>query len=328
MNVQVELPEKKRKRTKKTKNSYPSSSPPPSFSLLPDEILVSCLARVSSSYYPTLSIVSKSFRSILSSAELKAARSHLGNTEQWLYVCLYDISFHTHQWFRLLLNPNGTLPDSVIMKNKTIEQLLVPVTFSSSSNLPSVSKSTIAVGSEIYVIGGPVDYAPSSAVRVLDCCTHTWRNAPSMNIVRMNALASLHDGKIYVTGGCLGVKSCDEVFDIKAQTWERLPDPSGSELSYCDINFGWTNVKGLDSLREKYDWNGSTTKLVSCGGKLLLVWQGCGNSSPDNKKILGTEIVLEKCVGGELWGKAGWLDVLYTVPRLRQKLLHCLAVSV
>ncbi|XP_019087370.1 PREDICTED: F-box/kelch-repeat protein At4g19865-like [Camelina sativa] len=253
MNVQVELPEKKRKRKRKrkrTKKTSPSSSPPPSFSLLPDEILVSCLARVSSSYYPTLSIVSKSFRSILSSAEFKAARSHLGNTEQWLYVCLYDIRFHTHQRFRLLLNPNGNLPDSVIKKKKTTEQLLVPVTFNSSSNLPSVSTSTIAVGSEIYVIGGPVDYAPSSAVRVLDCCTHTWRDAPSMNIVRMNALASLHDGKIYVTGGgCLGVESCDEVFDIKAQTWERLPDPWGSELSYCDIKFGWKNVKGLDSLR-------------------------------------------------------------------------------
>ncbi|EOA18490.1 hypothetical protein CARUB_v10007041mg [Capsella rubella] len=411
MNSQVEPPEKrkrKRKRTrtrkrtskKKTTNMSPSySSPCPSFSSLPDEILVDCLARISSSYYPTLSIVSKSFRSIISSADLKAARSHIGNTEQWLYVCLYDSSFHIHQWYRLLLNnPNRTRPDSMIKKNnKTTGQLLVPVTFNYSSNLPTVSESTIAVGSEIYVIGGPVDYAPSSAVRVIDCCSNTWRDAPSMNVARNNAATCFHHGKIYVMGGCQGSEdeSWAEVLDTKTQTWERLTDPgteirkspingireiegkikfgglddkvycydtkqcgwehcvnemaifSKSEcvmgnisygfwnmrLLWCDIMNGyWEEVEGLDALVEMYMRNGSssgfTTKLIGCGGKLLVIWQGyMSHDLDDTKKIWCAEIAIVKRYEGQLWGIVEKVDDLRTVTESCQ-LLHCLVVSV
>ncbi|CAA7020970.1 unnamed protein product [Microthlaspi erraticum] len=224
MNLEVEPLEKKRK----TKNPLPPPSPP-SFSLLPDEITVDCLARISRSYYPTLSTVSKSFRSLLSSSELIAARSHLGSTEMCVYVCLADRSRQHPQWFRLWINPNRTLPNSVTKKKKTIGQLLVPLP---DTNLPSPpSLTTVAVGSEIYAIGGPVGGAPSSAVQVLDCRSHTWRDAPSMNLARKDALSCVYDGKIYVFGGCeFKDEPWGEVFDTKTQTWERLPDP-GYEVS-------------------------------------------------------------------------------------------------
>ncbi|CAL9226122.1 unnamed protein product [Arabidopsis halleri] len=396
----LEPPEKK-KRKKKTKNSSPPQSPPsssssPSLSSLPDEIVVNCLARISRSYYPTLSIVSKSFRSILSSTELYAVRSHLGSTEQCVYVCLWDDSYQFPQWLRLWVNPNQTLANSMIKKRrkkkKTTGPMLVPIT---SSNFTSVSKATVVVGSEIYIIGGPVDSEPSSAVRVLDCCSHTWRDAPSMTIARMNALACLHNGKIYVMGGCQGLEdeSWAEVFDTKSETWERLPEP-GTEVRKCSIyrmaeiegkiQFGnvnetyaydtkqckwescvkqklrsecmienvsygywnmrllwydndiqkdyWKRLEGLDSLAGKYMRNGgssgNTTKLVSCGGKLLLLWEGYMKHNPnDRKKIWCAEIAIEKRDGGEVWGIVERVDVLHTVPRSCQ-LLHCLVVSV
>ncbi|CDY09306.1 BnaC03g63360D [Brassica napus] len=96
MNLQVEPPEKKSKRKKKTS---PSPSTSPSFSLLPDEIIVSCLALISRAYYPRLSIISKSFWSLLSSKQLYTARSHIGSTEQCLYVCLSDERYQSRQWF-------------------------------------------------------------------------------------------------------------------------------------------------------------------------------------------------------------------------------------
>ncbi|KAG7546864.1 F-box domain [Arabidopsis suecica] len=397
MNLQVEPPEKK-KWKKKTKNSSSPHSPPssssPSLSLLPDEIVVNCLARISRSYYPTLSIVSKSFRSILSSTELYAARSHLGSTEQCVYVCIWDRSYQFPQWLRLLVNPNQTLANSLIKKRrkKTTGQMLVPIT---SSNFTSVSKATVVVGSEIYIIGSPVDSEPSSAVRVLDCCSHTWRDAPSMTIVRMNALACFHDGKIYVMGGCQGLEDepWAEVFDTKTKTWERLPDP-GTEVRKCSIyrmveiegkiEFGnvnetyaydtkqckwescvkqklrsecmienvsygywnmrllwydndiqkdyWKRLEGLDSLAAKYMRNGgssgNTTKLVSCGGKLLLLWEGYMKHNPNNrKKIWCAVIAIEKRDGGGVCGIVERVDVLHTVPRSCQ-LLHCLVVSV
>ncbi|CAA7020969.1 unnamed protein product [Microthlaspi erraticum] len=215
MNLQVEPPEKKRKR--KTKNSSPPPSPP-SFSLLPDEITVDCLARISRSYYPTLSTVSKGFRSLLSSSELYAARSHLGNTEKCVYICLSDPSHQHPQWFRLWTNPNRNKK-----KKKTIGRLLVPLPNYTLPSLPSLT--TVAVGSEIYAIGGPVNRAPSSAVRVLDCLSHTWRDAPSMNVARSYAWTCVYDGKIYVFGGEED-EPWAEVFDTKTQVWKRLPNPS------------------------------------------------------------------------------------------------------
>ncbi|XP_010467791.1 PREDICTED: F-box/kelch-repeat protein At4g19865-like [Camelina sativa] len=229
MNLQVEPPQEKKKK-KKIKNSSP-----PSFSLLPDEIAMNCLARISRSYYPTLSVVSKSFRSIISSTELYAARSHIGTTEQCLYVCIREHESRFPQWFTLWINPNRTLPDSMIRtrrrkkKKKTIGQLLVPITY---SKFPSLSVSTV-VGSELYIIGRPVYGAPSSAVRVLDCRSHTWRDAPSMNVARRNPHTCAYNGKIYVMGGCED-ESWAEVFDTKTQVWERLPDPD-SEIRKCLI---------------------------------------------------------------------------------------------
>ncbi|XP_019089495.1 PREDICTED: F-box/kelch-repeat protein At4g19870-like isoform X3 [Camelina sativa] len=345
MNARVEPPEeKKKKKKRKTKDSSP---PPPSsssasFSLLPDEIAENYLARISRSYYPTLSIVSTTFRSILSSTELYEARAHLESTEQCLYVCLSDRSYQFPQWFTLWINPNRTLPNKRRKKKK--RQLLVPIT-SSNFNSQSVS---VAVGSEIYVIGGPVDRAPSSAVRVLDCRSHTWRDAPSMIVARNYASACVYDEKIYVMGGCerLEDESWGEVFDTKTQTWELLPDP-GTEvrkgyahtrrISECkgkiQLENGmnvyaydtksekgvWKEVKGLELLGVKHQRNGgatyNTTKLVSCGGKLLLIWEGflryCSNYK---KKIWCAEIVLEKRGGGEVWGMAEWVDVVHTVP--------------
>ncbi|ESQ55381.1 hypothetical protein EUTSA_v10025408mg [Eutrema salsugineum] len=393
MNLQVEPPEKnKRKKKKKTKNSSPPQPSSPSFSLLPDDIAVNCLARISRSHYPNLSIVSKSFRSLVSSTELYAARSHLGSTEQCLYVCLSDKSYQFPQWFTLWTNPNRNLPRK---KKKTIGQLLVPIP---PSDFPSESESTVVVGSEIYVIGGPIDGAPSSAVRILDCRSHTWRDAPSMIVPRKHALACVYEGRIYVMGSCKGLEeessSWAEVFDTKTQTWQSLPDP-GPEIRNCFLhriaeiegkihlwnssiktyayepiqdkwecsegmieNFprsecvmenvwyiyrvrlcqwavkdgSWKNVKGLDSLREIYRRNGgssgNTTKFVSCGGKLLLIWEGYMKHNPNNrKKIWCAEIVVEKVDEDEVWGNVEWVGVVQSVPTSCQ-LLHCLVVSV
>ncbi|KAG7542189.1 F-box-like domain superfamily [Arabidopsis thaliana x Arabidopsis arenosa] len=399
MKLRSKPPEKKKKKRTTDDSSPTPSSSSPSFSSLPDEIAVNCLARISRSYYPSLSVVSKSFRSILSSAELYAARSHLGNTEQCVYVCLWDKSYQFPKWFTLWTNPNRA--NSMIEKKRKKKKIImVPAT---SSNFPYVSQSSVVVGSEIYLI----DRAPSSAVpvRVLTCGSHTWRDAPSMTVVRKYPNTYVYNGKIYVMGGCEGLEDepWAEVFDTKTQTWEPLPDP-GTEVrknyicsigeigGKIQIHFGklkemyaydtkqckwesrvnkyaryarpecmienvsfffasegglygqgqfrwydkkkgyWKEVKGLDSLLEKHRKNGgssgNTTKLVSCGGKLLLIWEGYMKHNPnDRKKIWCAEIGIENHDGDELCGNVEWFDVLHTVPTSCQ-LLHCLAVSV
>uniref|UniRef100_A0A0D3DGN0 FKB95-like N-terminal Kelch domain-containing protein n=1 Tax=Brassica oleracea var. oleracea TaxID=109376 RepID=A0A0D3DGN0_BRAOL len=85
----------------------------------------------------------------------------------------------------------------------------------------------IAVGSELYIIGGTYN-APSSAVRILDCRTHTWRDGPSMLLPRWcltHANAFLLDEKIYVMGRWGSDESQHnwmEMLDIKTQKWRHL----------------------------------------------------------------------------------------------------------
>ncbi|CAN6825854.1 unnamed protein product [Brassica oleracea] len=254
MNRQVEPPEKTRK----------TSQPPSflSFSLLPDEIAVNCLARISRAYYPRLSIISKSFRSLLISKELYLARTHIGSTEQCLYVCLsHDKS---PQWFNLWIKPNRTLTVSTIKKKKkknkktsgNLSLALIP-----SSDFPSVSESTLVVGSEIYVIGGPIktdSSCPSSAVQILDCRTHTWRDTPSMILARNHALTCLYNGKIYVMGGC-GVleEPWAEVFDTNTQTWVPLSDQGTGIRNIGTRSYSVCRIKEIKG--KTYFWNSIRT---------------------------------------------------------------------
>ncbi|CAF1861693.1 hypothetical protein Bca4012_033136 [Brassica carinata] len=67
-------------------------SPPPSpITSLPEDVVVDILARLPISDYPRVSLVSKRFRSLVSSPEIYARRrSSLGCTEHCLYVFLYN----------------------------------------------------------------------------------------------------------------------------------------------------------------------------------------------------------------------------------------------
>ncbi|CAH8254711.1 unnamed protein product [Arabidopsis lyrata] len=210
----------------KKKKLSPESTPNPS---LPDDVLITCLARVSKLYYPTLSLVSKSFRSLLASPELYKARSLLRRTESCLYVCLHFPTEANARWFTLCRKPDRTL---VNHKKSSSGNILVPIPSSQSTSTPHWSGHA-AVGSNIYHIGG--GFMRSSNVSVLDCRSHMWREAPSLKVKRMlYPSASVIDGKIYVAGGLVQKKSESsesmEVFDTKTQIWNYVLIPYLEEL--------------------------------------------------------------------------------------------------
>ncbi|VVB09754.1 unnamed protein product [Arabis nemorensis] len=186
---------------------------------LPDDILLSSLSRISRLYYPTFSLVSKSFRSLVTSPELYQTRSVLGRTESCLYVCLRSLTDSNLRWFTLSRVPNRKLT------NFSGGHLLVPIL--SRHAPPAHWSSVVAVDSNIYAIGGPINDAPSSSVSFLDCQCDSWRIAPPMRVARNYPTASVLDGKIYVAGGCEDCDSlnCIEVFDPKIQTWESVASP-------------------------------------------------------------------------------------------------------
>ncbi|KAG7534002.1 Kelch repeat type 2 [Arabidopsis thaliana x Arabidopsis arenosa] len=228
--------EKKRKRKTTTTTNKKKPSPNPS---LPADLLISIFARVSRLYYPTLSLVSKSFRSLLTSPELYKARSLSGQTECCcLYVCLRFKPYSNSTWFTLCRKPDQTLTNETT-KNKSSGYVLakVPIPPSPRAHFSSL----VAVGSNIYNIGVSKSiYQPSSSVSILDCRTHTWREAPSLRVVPMSLSASVLDGKIYVAGsykddyGDSGSwKNLFEVFDTKTQIW----DPDTIPCSETTCNF-------------------------------------------------------------------------------------------
>ncbi|CAA7037991.1 unnamed protein product [Microthlaspi erraticum] len=151
-----------------------SSEPRSLIMSLPEDVIVDIIARVPRFDYPTLSLVSKHFRSLVASSELYARRSLLECAEHCLYVFIYC------RWYILCRKPDGN-------------HRLVLI-----SSLPALhgTESFVVVGSRIYVIGGGI---PSSAFSI-DCISHTVQNLPSMPTRMTHTVAGVIDGKVYVTG--------------------------------------------------------------------------------------------------------------------------------
>ncbi|CAA0223566.1 unnamed protein product [Arabidopsis thaliana] len=163
---------------------------------LPNDLLVNILARVSRLDYPILSLVSKRFSSVLTLPELYQTRSLVGLTENCLYVCLLSSrADRIPSWFKLCRRP---ILASDTRKSSGYVLATIPIPHSP----PLHRSSLVAVGSNIYNIGGSISQSQSSSVSILDCWSHTWLEGPSMQVEREYPSASLLDGKIYVTGGC------------------------------------------------------------------------------------------------------------------------------
>ncbi|XP_019057400.1 PREDICTED: F-box/kelch-repeat protein SKIP6-like [Tarenaya hassleriana] len=208
----------------------PPSSPIPS---LPFDVVLNCVARIPRCHHSTLSLVSKSFRSLLTSPDCYTLRSDLGFSEPLLHVC-FSTPDLSSRWFTLRRTPHRTLHGATSMKSTG--NRLVPV--SSISSPTRLGSSVVAVGSEIYVIGGSIDGVPSSSVWVLDCRFHTWRRGPDMGEPREYAAACDVEGKIHVIAGCESDKNkWVETFDLKTQSWESVTGK--------DTNLGGKRASGI-----------------------------------------------------------------------------------
>ncbi|CAA7035854.1 unnamed protein product [Microthlaspi erraticum] len=186
-----------------------SNSDSPMSSMLPDDMVLSCVARMSRSDHASLSLVSKRHRSLVASPELYRMRSLLGCAENCQYVCLLT---PIPRWF-------------ILSRGKSVNRrLLSPIPSPPPCGTLEAS-SVVVLDWGIYVIGGLRNGKSTSDVWVLDCRTHTWRSLPPMKLPRANAAAGVVDGKIYVLGGFLFFchSKWGEVFDPKTQTWECLP---------------------------------------------------------------------------------------------------------
>ncbi|CAA7031697.1 unnamed protein product [Microthlaspi erraticum] len=330
------------KTTKKKPSPLLPPTPQPTQNLyLPDDLLLSCFARVSRLYYPELSLLSKSFRSLFASQELYKIRSVLGHTESCLYVYLRFFQNPNLRWFTLCRRPNRTQTE----KKKLGTNLLVRIT--SPHSTPPCSSYT-AVGSDIYEIGG----LASSTVSVFDCMPHSWHQAPNMQVARKNPDVKAIDGKIYVKGNTEFSNETDdlvEVFDPKSQIWtyesKKWKSLDGyykskdwrSRCCCCEIDnvlynydrgkFKWLDNKvrdggilkgfiGVGLPNVSCSKTSSQVQLADYGGKMAVLWDMHDYSSKrKGRNVWCAVIALERRSSKEIWGTLEWSEVVLKVPK-------------
>uniref|UniRef100_M4CAW4 F-box domain-containing protein n=1 Tax=Brassica campestris TaxID=3711 RepID=M4CAW4_BRACM len=196
------------KRTSKKKKKEPSPNPS-----LPDDFLLSCFARISTLYYPSLSLVSKSFRSLLTSPELYKVRSLSDHTECCLYVCIQFFSDLGPTWYTLCRKPDQTKSSS-----SSSEYVLAKVPI---LNSPRASfTGLVSVGPNIYNIN-------SGPVSILNCRSHTWSEGPSMRDDLYSLSASVVDEKIYVIGRWRELEGLVGLPELTSESSVRLADHGG-----------------------------------------------------------------------------------------------------
>ncbi|KAL1192436.1 putative F-box/kelch-repeat protein [Cardamine amara subsp. amara] len=206
-------------------SSVDEEKPPKKLKLssLPDEVVLSCVARVSRWDHASLFLASKSYRSLMDSPDLYDFRPLMGCTENFNYLCLRIPPDPNPRW--LAFSPKDG--------NR---RRLVPIR--SHFYQPPEDSTVVAHGHGIYVIGGSINRSRSSSVLFLDCRSHKWSTLPAMRVARASAAAGVLDGKINVFGGCEDPNSDKwvEIFDPKTQTWDVLPVPLGPDEERASYN--------------------------------------------------------------------------------------------
>ncbi|CAF2100257.1 hypothetical protein BRARA_E02242 [Brassica rapa] len=201
-----------------SKKSRPSSS----FSSLPDDVALKCLFRVPRCYDLNLSLVSKTLRSLVRSAELHRLRSQLKS----VYVSYY---FYQGRFSRSPSYSWITFRPG----EKTTDYQLEHRSLSSADVSGPCLGYAVSVGPDIYFIGGVS--VPSTKLWILDTRSGHLRTAPSMKVGRSaeyKVAVGVVEGKIYVIGGS-DEDSQVEVFDPETQTW----DFAGEEKVKCESEF-------------------------------------------------------------------------------------------
>ncbi|XP_077213560.1 SKP1 interacting partner 6 [Tasmannia lanceolata] len=180
---------------------------------LPNDVALQCIARVPRSFHPNLSLVSKSWHSLLHSPLFFSTRSHLNLTQQFLYINIRIHLSSSFKWFLLDLSQN-------------------PKKLSPLPPLPSpiIGSSCVVLGPLLFVLGGSVNEIPKSTVWIFDARINRWEIGPRMRVNREFAASGVLNGKIYVLGGCLVDSwtrslSWAEVLDPEIGSWAPVPSP-------------------------------------------------------------------------------------------------------
>lgn len=179
---------------------------------LPNDLAIQCIARIPIVFHPFLSLVSKTWKSLLQSPLLFNTR-HSFNLQEQLLFLMFRTNNSSYQWYAL--------------HQYECRRICLPL-----PAMPSqpVGAACTATHNKIFLIGGAVNEMASTSVLSYSCQSKKWEAAPRMRVPREFSAAGVIDGKIYVMGGCnissfACATSWAEVFDPKTSAWTPVPSP-------------------------------------------------------------------------------------------------------
>ncbi|CAA7055716.1 unnamed protein product [Microthlaspi erraticum] len=194
------------------------------FCWIPEEILINIIARVPICYYPTISLVSMRFRSLVASPEIYTARSLLGCTEHCVYALLFCDNTKDYRWYVLQRKANGSH-----------RLVLIP-------SIPPMSNygSFVAIGSKIYVLDARYGCSMTSSEHIINCRSHMPKPIISIPMKTYGMVPGVINKKIYVIGVCLfrcPGSNMVMVFDTETQTWEEPVIMATQDMEKLDLHY-------------------------------------------------------------------------------------------
>ncbi|KAL3814433.1 hypothetical protein ACJIZ3_015701 [Penstemon smallii] len=232
---------------------------------LPDEISIQILARLPRVNHFNAKLVSRSWKTALTSKELYELRKELGSTEEWLYI-LTKIDNHKLVWYaldpisqiwqRLPLMPNVAAEDGTRrglsglwlwnMVGSGIIGDAIRGLIGRKDALDQIPFCGCAIGSvngSLYVIGGFCRASAMKRVWRYDPIVNSWSEASSMSIGRAYCKTSVLNNKLYVVGGVtrgrggLTPLQSAEVFDPCSNIWSEVPSMPFSKAQVLPTAF-------------------------------------------------------------------------------------------
>ncbi|KAL0656745.1 hypothetical protein Bca4012_077329 [Brassica carinata] len=179
---------------------------------LPDELSIQILARLPIICYSNVRLVSRRWRSAVSTSELFTLRKELGRTEEWLYV-LTKGQDDKLSWYALD-------PVSTRWQRKEVSE---------SEQTPFCGCAVGSVNGCLYVLGGISRSKTVSSVWRFDPVLNSWSEVSSMLANRAYSKTGVLDKKLYVVGGVesrrgsLFPLQTAEVYDPDTGVWSEVP---------------------------------------------------------------------------------------------------------
>ncbi|KAG2331628.1 hypothetical protein Bca52824_002808 [Brassica carinata] len=324
----------------------PELSPSPLIPLLPDDVTVDIVARVPISHYPTLSLVSKSFRKLVASSKLYKRRSQLGTTQHRLYAVLRNRNTCVLSVYILHRKVNSSDNRLVIVRS------LPPMSSRGSYGY-------IPVGTKVYVF----NYLDAFSI---DCTCHTVQPISDIPEYMSYKVANVVDGKKICLIGDSFCHVVEEngawskclskavtVYDTETQTWEPVMIKQDMVVAslwsdsvvmedkiYMKEERKW---ELMDEVLNSKEWEGACVVddilyYHDCSDKTLKAFdpkQSRWSVVDGLEELLAVEtaqskwskaIALERRQGGEIWGKKESCDVV--VEDELFDMLKCVSVTV